>query len=318
LKTASRVIIGRRSFFQFVTLLRLVAFVRKNGIEIVHGNSGKDYWLAILTGLLAFRKIVLTRHLMAPFSRHTRWLVRSLGITVIVPSQVTLDVLRDSGVPAANLVRIYNGIEPSNFGPRRGNERQAFRIPEGGFVIGILSNLHFPRGKGHFTILESVPELIGRIPLVFWIIAGDGPLLPTLIQRSRELGIENRVIFTGNLSSDRVPRFLSALDLFLLLSYDQEGGCPLALMEAMASRLPVIASRVGGNPELVVDGKTGFLIPPENVQELVRCTLSLYADSGLREQMGTAGEARVREYFNRDRMTAETSRTYRNLLERQS
>jgi glycosyltransferase involved in cell wall biosynthesis len=227
---------------------------------------------------------------------------------------VTFDVLKQSGVPEKNLKKIYNGIEPDRFNIYPGKFRPLYHLPPDAFITGIVSNIHYPRGKGHDTILQSIPEIVKRIPKAFWMIGGDGPFLPELIQRVKELKIEDRVVFTGNLRPNQVPLLLSSLDLFVLLSYDQEGGCPLSIMEAMAAGLPVIASQIGGNKEIVEDERTGFLINPEDKESLIKHSIDLFERPEKRKKMGEEGKNKITGFFNYKRMAEETILVYRKLL----
>jgi glycosyltransferase involved in cell wall biosynthesis len=296
--------------FYVWSLLKVVLFVLFHRIEIIHGNSGKDYWLVFLAGLLTFRKVILTRHLMAPFSNHTQKMALIKAEKIIAPARVTFDVLSRSGIPEEKLALIYNGIDPEPFKIPHGKYRALYRLPEKGFVTGIISNLHYPKGKGHFTLIESIPEIRARIPDALWIIGGTGPLLPELVQSVKRLKVEDCVIFTGHLYPHQVPHVLSCLDLFILLSYDNEGGCPLSIMEAMASGLPVIASLIGGNTEIVKHEKTGYLIKPEDTQSLIQYSLFLYENQDKRKSMGEEGKKSIQEFFNYKRMAEETAGIY--------
>ncbi|MBI1824730.1 MAG: glycosyltransferase family 4 protein [Nitrospirae bacterium] len=298
----------------FYNLFKIFFFVLFHKIHIIHGNSGKDYWLVLLAGFFSGKKVVLTRHLMTRFSKHTQQMVILEKSIVIAPSNATLHVLKESGIPASCLVRIYNGIDSAPYQLSHGKFRILYRLPPHAFVTGIVSNIHFPKGKGHFTILQSLPEILKRIPEAYWMIGGSGPLLPALMRRVKELRVEDRVIFTGHLQPQQVPHFLSSLDLFVLLSYDQEGGCPLAIMEAMASGLPVISSHIGGNKEIVEDGKTGFLISPEDDNALVKYSIDLFENPDRRKSMGHEGKQRIENYFNEKRMSEETLKVYDAIL----
>lgn len=296
------------------TLLKVIFFILFRRIDLIHANSGKDYWLVFLAGLLTFRKVVLTRHLMSPFSRHTKALARLKAKKIIAPARVTLDVLDKSGIPKEKLSLIYNGIDPAPFQIPHGKFNALYRLPEKAFVTGMISNIHYPKGKGHFTLIDSISELKARIPNSYWMIGGAGPLLPELIKSVKKLNVEDRVIFTGNLTPYQVPHVLSCMDLFVLLSYDQEGGCPLSIMEAMAAGLPVIASSIGGNTEIVEPDKTGYLILPEDTGSLIKHSIFLYENPEIRKRLGEEGKKKIITSFNYKRMAEETDRLYRKAL----
>ena len=142
-----------------------------------------------------------------------------------------------------------------------------------------------------------------------WTIAGDGPQLDHLKTLAHELGIQDRVIFAGWQSREQIIQQYQQANIFLFPSRHE--GMPNAVLEAMASGLPVVASRIAGNEELVVDGKTGSLFPSEDVSSLRDVLQKLLIDSSLYQQMGFASRRRVAEYYS----WQNTTRQYVNLLE---
>ena len=129
-----------------------------------------------------------------------------------------------------------------------------------------------------------------------WTIAGDGPQMATLKAMAEEYGVNDRIHFAGWLSSEQLKEQYSAANVFLFPSRHE--GMPNAVLEAMASGLPVIATRIAGNEELVVDGETGRLVPTEDVELLQESLRPLLADAQMREQMGRAARQRVESSFS--------------------
>ena len=143
-----------------------------------------------------------------------------------------------------------------------------------------------------------------------WSIAGDGPQMPVLQSRAKELGIADRVFFLGWQSRPQLMECYQQANVFLFPSRHE--GMPNALLEAMASGLPVVASCVAGNEELVIDGETGYLVPSEDVEALQVALKRLLLDPALREQMGMASRERVEANYSWE----STAQQYALLLEK--
>jgi len=207
----------------------------------------------------------------------------------------------DRGGFGARLRTIHNGVRlpPTE---ERGPLRRALGVAADAVVITCVARL-VPL-KAHTRLLAAFAHL--EEPRAVLLCAGDGPLREPLQQQARELGISGRVRFLGN--RDDVPQLLRASDLFVLAS-DTEG-LSCSLLEAMAAGLPAVATRVGGNPELVVDGATGILVPPGEVDALRAALSRLASDAPLRGQMGARAAERAREGFSFDAMTARYEALY--------
>ena len=143
-----------------------------------------------------------------------------------------------------------------------------------------------------------------------WTIAGDGPQMPMLKAMSKEYGINERIRFLGWLSSEQIKEQYAAANLFLFPSRHE--GMPNAVLEAMASGLPVVATKIAGNEELVVDGETGRLVPAEDVDALRESLRPLLVEAQMREQMGRAARQRVESSFS----WAHVAQRYENILQR--
>jgi glycosyltransferase involved in cell wall biosynthesis len=215
-------------------------------------------------------------------------------------------------MPPPKVFLIPNGVEIKVF--TEANQSlvealaQEWKIRSHTPVIGTLARLH--EQKGHSYLLDAVAQLRREIPDVKALVVGDGELRPSLEQRTQALRLSDSVIFTGTRRD--VPEILALLDVFVLPSLWE--GLPIALLEAMAAGLPVVATRVGGVPEVVVDGETGLLVPPRDPDALSEAILTLLQDPDLRQKMGQAGQERVREYFSVERMVEETEALYERLL----
>ena len=202
---------------------------------------------------------------------------------------------------------IYNGVDLERFRPvDKGAARRALGLSQGP-VVGTVAALVPVKGLEY--LLEAAHIVRSEVPEVVLTIAGGGALEGTLRRRAKDLGVEVR--FLGPRKD--VSLVLSALDVFVLPSLSE--GMGLSLMEAMAAGLPVVATEVGGVPELVVDGETGVLVPPGDPDALAGAILDCIGDREKAVEMGRRGKERVCALFSLPRMIQEHEALYEELLE---
>jgi glycosyltransferase involved in cell wall biosynthesis len=208
---------------------------------------------------------------------------------------------------------IPSGIDLAPFAGERADRdeiRRGLGAGPGSFLVASVGRL-VPI-KGHPHLVEAFAEVSRRRPGSRLMLVGDGPLRAALDGRIRELGLEGGVLLTGH--RDDVARLLRAADLFVLPSLNE--GLGMVLVEAMASGLATVASRVGGIPEVVLDRDTGLLVPPGDPGALADAILRLADDEGERRRMGRAGRDRAFEVFSIERTVRETERLYEELADR--
>jgi len=179
---------------------------------------------------------------------------------------------------------------------------------EGNQIIGSVGRLSLEKDYG--TLLRAFDELRRDHPGVSLVLVGDGPKRADLEAEARTLGLADRVVFLGERSD--IPALLRGFDVFALSSSTE--GISLTLLEAMATALPVVATRVGGNPEVVEEGATGLLVPARNPHELANALRRLLDDRNMAERMGVAGRLRVERRFSLTRMAREYESVYDRLL----
>jgi glycosyltransferase involved in cell wall biosynthesis len=173
--------------------------------------------------------------------------------------------------------------------------------------VGVVA--HLSPEKGHVTVLKAAARLRERFPDVTYVLVGGGERRQMLEERARTLNVADRVLFTGfRKDSDAMMR---EFDVFCLASLSE--GLSSAILAAMARPLPVVATCVGGIPELVVDGSTGLLVPAGRPDKLAEALAKVLSSSSLRRRMREAGRRRVAEYFTLDRKLDETERLYLEL-----
>jgi len=199
---------------------------------------------------------------------------------------------------------IYNGIPTMRFISSAGQENEEKK------EVVLLHVGRFAPQKNHLLLVEAFALAVQECPRMRLWLVGDGSLRPAVEKTVVEMGLEGKVLFLG--IRDDVPKLLADSDLFVLSS-DYEG-VPLTVLEAMAAGKPVVATGVGGVPELVEDGVTGVLVPPRNPEALAKGILRLAKDADLRRRMGKAARERALERFDIARTAREYEALYLRLL----
>ncbi len=289
-------------------LWEIASLVRRMRPHVVHSHLYPAHLHASLVAELHRVPAVLTTAhtlVVRPGDSSLAKLTRSRTIAV---SQAAKDLLVRGGVPRSRIRVVRNGIEPRYFRDESAAGREIRRqlgIRDGAPVIGTIARLS-PE-KGHRQLLHIARDVLDQRPEARFLIVGDGPLKDELHATAAGLGLTESVTFTG--PRQDIPAVNYALDVFLLTS--REEALPLAIVEAMAAGRPVVASVVGGVPEVVLDGSTGFLYPPADHAGFVRAILNLIDRPDLRLQLGSQGRERAQRRFGLDRMVQETVRYYR-------
>jgi sugar transferase (PEP-CTERM/EpsH1 system associated) len=295
---------------------RLRRLLHRERIRVIHSHNYSAWLYACIAarGLRGMTHVHTEHSGVESFRRRyaaERWLSRFTTAVVAVSKHVH-DVMIDEIRIAPRRVRlIYNGVDTTRFAPRapvREAARRALGIAPDTVVIGIVARL--AQVKNHemliraFALLSGEPDSRARL-----VIVGDGPERAALEQLTQELGIGGRVFFLGERRD--TPELLSAFDLYSLTSISE--GMNLTLLEAMASGLPVVATGVGGNTEIVREGETGHLVPSGDVESLHQRLRRLALDPGQRAQMGRAGRERVLRDFDQQAMMQHYLSLYRGV-----
>ncbi|HYA14746.1 MAG TPA: glycosyltransferase, partial [Syntrophales bacterium] len=202
---------------------------------------------------------------------------------------------------------VHNGINIDEFWEKSSSHNICRIAPK---VVGTVGRL-WPQ-KNHKVFLDMAKKVLDRTKEknVKFLIVGDGPLRNVLENYSKQLQIENNVTFTGERTD--VPALLHGMDIFVMTSLYE--GMSNAIMEAMLSGLPVVATAVGGNSELVIDGKTGFLYPPNDSGMIVEKVVSLINNEKMAKEMGDNGRKKISDEFGINKMLRETEKIYLKLL----
>ncbi len=291
-------------------LLALRALVRRDGVSLVHTHSSVDSWLASLAARSLGVPVVRSRQVSIPILRR-RALVYRLADRVITTGATIKAIVERAGVPAARVVSVPAGVDTARFHP--GVSGKAVR-EELGFgpdtpLVGLVANV---RGsKGHEFFIAAARTVGTALPAARFLIVGDGVGFDDVRRRVREAGLERAVIMTGFRRD--VPEVMAALSVLVLPSTKSEATSQV-IPQALAVGTPVVASAVGGIPEIVRDHETGRLVPPADAPALADAILALLRDPERARALADAGRALVHRHYTVDAMMTATTTIYRDLL----
>jgi glycosyltransferase involved in cell wall biosynthesis len=307
--------------------LRLARLIRRERPQILHTHTAKAGTVGRVAALLAGSRrppiVVHTFHghvlrgyfgpLRSLFFRLLeRWLAAGTTALVAVSPQVRDDLVSLGIAPRERFAVIRLGIELEErvAGDENGRaeSRRYLGIPGGGFAVGWIGRM--TAVKRTDDVLVAFKELRELGVEAVLCLVGDGPDREQLEQRAHELGVVRDTLFLGY--QEDVAQFYSAFDALVLPSGNE--GTPVSAIEALAAGRPVVATRVGGVPDVIRDGEDGFLVEAGATRELADRLAQLARDPALRERMGREGRARVLPRYAVDRLVADVDRLYRSLL----
>jgi glycosyltransferase involved in cell wall biosynthesis len=300
-------------------LLALVAYVKRHGIRIIHSTDRpRDAVYSVVLGKLTGAKSIVHVHVAwsEGYSAPAKWGVRSADAVFSISRFVTGTVVA-TGTPRERVYTVLNGIDLARWDPAiDGREvRRELGVPEGAPLLASVSRLF--RGKGQTELVKAFARARKDVPDAWLAIVGGDALevhgssfTAELKALARELGVADRVLFTGERSD--VPRIMAACDVFTMPSQEEPFG--LVFLEAMAMRRPVISLNDGGTPEVVDHGRSGLLSPHGDIEGLAANLVTLARDPELRRRMGEYGRARVLEAFTAQRMARDAADAYDAIL----
>jgi len=288
----------------------LAKFASHHNIEIIHAHLARDYPLAALAARLSQTPFVLTRHVLFPLKRIQKYALKNVG-GIIAPSKAVAAALRHQNLfPPEIIQTIHNGIDPEHFTRADKNQNTNFTVG----TIGQLAPI-----KGHDVFIRAAAIVLqGRRDIRFIIVGEDksrsGENRREIENLIAELDLQTHVELAG--WTDDVRPFLHKFDLFVSAARSEPFG--LVIIEAMAARIPVIATESEGAAEIIEDGASGILIPLENHEKLAKAVLDLAGNSAQRDRLRNAGRRRVEDNFSLEKMVSETERFYCRVLQNAS
>jgi len=292
--------ISRRPGKDWRLIFKLARFICKEKIDIVH-THGETPWFygALATKLVLTTRVkcITTIHGYGGGDRTSvsdyklwKFLAKLTAKIVVVADNLRIEMV-NSGFLPRQVMTILNGVDPQQVIENR-QTRKSWGLTAHDFVIGIVARLS--PIKNHQLLFRAVKTLVQEQSAVKLLVVGDGPERSTLEALAQKLDLNDHIVFCGEQA--QVHEFYPLFDVFVLPSLSE--GISMTLLEAQAAKVPVVASAVGGNCEIIRDNETGLLFPTGDVDGLFQCLNKLYQSTNFRTKLATNGFNRVSDKFN--------------------
>lgn len=306
-----------RNALDLGSALSLARLARENGADIIHAHVARDYTLAAFAARRApGTRLVVTRHVLFPLSRAHRLTLSNVSRAIAV-SEAVARSLRSQRIFDADRIRVVaNGVDLARFEQACSGTEHARASTGGPLRVGIVGELSALKGQEEFVRAAAlVSEKFGD-GVEFLIVGEDtsrgGEYRAHVSRLAEELKLGARVRFLGRLDEEEMPRLLSSLDLFVSASRSEAFG--MAMVEALACGVPVVATATEGAREIVEDGATGLLVPLGDVRALAAAVASMLEDGPRRRLFGARASEAARARFDLARMVEATERVYAEAL----
>ena len=297
-------------------MLKLVAFLRRGRFEVVHTNdlysnlfAVPAAWLARVPVIISSRRDLGRWWWYTPVRRKILRRVQELSTRILVNSEsVRQELLMKDGFRPENIHVVYNGIDAEKYIQAAADRENL--LPgscSSHKLIITVANMH-TAAKGHGDLIDAARTILKEHPEARFVFAGDGEMRQFFEDQVRAAGLQEMFIFLGHRTD--IPALLASCDIGVLASRTE--GLPNAVLEYMAAGLPVVATTVGGVPEIIENEANGLLIPPENPAALSGALLRLLKDEEMRKRLGKAGRERVMAQFNFACVMARLKQLYKN------
>ncbi len=290
--------------FNFLSILKIVKFIEKYNIDIIHTNLSKANFMGAVAGGITRVKTVAVAHGINKKKQY------NLSNNVICVSKAVYLNLKSQNFPEEKLHIIYNGIDTDKFNPLN-NKKKDIIINEELINIGMVSRLSHEKGVDIF--LNSADLILQKTKNVRFFIAGIGNLKDILMEQALKLDIDDYVYFIGFIDKN-IDVFLNELDILIFPSLKE--GLPLSLIEAMSMEKAVIVSKAGGMPEVVEEGKNGYIVEIDDAIAIKDKVLELIEDKSLLLKYGIEARKTILEKFNLELMTDNTIKLFKEILEK--
>lgn len=305
--------LGMKRKWDLAAFARLKRILEEERPDILHTHLFHADLIGRILARMCRIPIVITTLHMLEFTRKflhynlpDRWASRFNDELIAVSQAVKDGFIKTEKLDGSKITVIQNGVadlpEVSEEARRNARERLTYGV---GPVIGIVSRLDIPR-KGHPVLFRAIHRLRQRYPEIVCAVIGSGPGLPVLQEEIRRLGLESHVVFVG--AQEQVAPWLAAIDVFALPSLHE--GFPMAIIEAMAARKPIVATPVGGVADLIAHEETGLLVPVNDDEALAKAIERLLSDKTLASQVADAARARFEARFAMHNLIKQTEALY--------
>ncbi|MDY6850988.1 MAG: glycosyltransferase family 4 protein [Thermodesulfobacteriota bacterium] len=298
--------------YDLPALRRLVALFKKEGVDVVNTHSSVDSWVASAAAKLAGVPVLIrTRHLSVPVATHPFNIVYRWPDGIVTTAEmIRRRMIEVNGLDKNRIVSIPTGVDLTRFDPKLdpGDLRSELGLDPGHRVVTMVAVLR--SWKRHEIFLEAFALVSRDRPELRYLVAGEGPRRKNIEAKIRELGLEDKGVMTGYRTD--IPRILAISDVCALTSESSEG-VPQSVLQYQAMARPVIASAVGGVPEVIEDNRTGLLCPVNDPEAVARGMARLLDDNDLARSLGANARRRVEKSHSLKTMAASTLDFYERL-----
>ncbi|MFP3978293.1 glycosyltransferase [Marinobacter sp. KMM 10035] len=304
--------LARKQGFDWALIKAIRKRLREGRFDVVHCHQYTPWMYGWLAALPTRAKVVFTEHgrFYPDRYRYKAMLINPIMAlftpSIVAISEATKDALvKYEFIPRRKIQVIYNGIAPLTRNETEAQKvREELGIPPGALVVGTVSRLD--PVKNQQMMLKAFKAFLEKCPDSYLLMVGDGPAKSELVELTESLHIANRTLFTGFIKAP--VHHLAAMDVFLLSSHTE--GTSMTLLEAMSLGVPAVATRVGGNPEIIEDSVTGILTEPNEVASFSGAIARMSQNRIGREKLAEAGMLRFREKFSGPVMVKKYSSSY--------
>lgn len=311
--------LGRNPGVDFSLIGKLAREIRENTIDVIHAHQYTPYFYGVTAAMISGRcKVIFTEHgRHYPDRRRIKRVIFNQFLNLFTRSITGVSEFSKNSLveyevfPKDKIKVIYNGIQPEFFDLNIDVEakKQELGLNPKDKIIGIIARLE--PVKDHAMLLRAFAQVVKEITQVKLLIVGDGKLRVELEDLAKVLNINNNVKFLG-VRRD-IPELLKIFDVFVLSSLSE--ATSVTLLEVMAAGVPIVATNVGGNPEIVLEGKTGLLVPRGDNKAMARALIKILNNPDKAKKMGFVGKERVDELFTLDQMLKAYSDLYFSLVD---
>ncbi|HWP47017.1 MAG TPA: glycosyltransferase family 4 protein [Candidatus Limnocylindrales bacterium] len=309
--------IPMRKEWDFLAVPQIIRVLVQRKVDLINAHRPTAHMLAwIATFFRKTRAFIVTRRVALPIKNplSAKFKYRFRVSKIIAVSQSVKQVLIDSGIPSTQIEVIYSGTDLARFNPAQVDGtsfRKNLGLDLSQPLIGAIGNHSSHNFRGYSYFLEAAARILQVAPRARFILIGRGTNSQELLALSKKLHLDPHLSFLG--FREDIPEALAALDILVNPALTE--GFSGVIREAMAMRKPVVATRVGGNRELIQDGINGFLVPPADAHSLAEKILYLLNHKDLALNMGNQGHALVEEKFSIQKMVENTERLYEQVLQ---
>jgi glycosyltransferase involved in cell wall biosynthesis len=300
-----------RHTFDVQSLWRIKKLLEQKNIEVLHTHSSVDSWVASLAGKWAKVPVVIrTRHISVPARRRPLNYVYALPDAVITTGvQIRKTLINAYGLRDDSVFSIPTGVDTNLFYPRPPHPdlKKELGLSADSLVISVVAVLRAQ--KRHELVIAAAPAILQRYPQARFLFVGEGPRRAVIEEEIRRHHLEAFFILTGHRKD--IPDILAMTDIGIISS--QAEGVPQFLLQAMAMAKPMVATSVGGIPDILNDGINGLLIPPEDSQTLTQAVFKILGDKNFSSLLGQRALELVQERFTAGLMADQITQIYQSV-----